>query len=59
MRQNFGGKLVTIMSRIWKVPSSDLDAEGEFLLLVAGFSDKFMDTLQTGPQEHHDILPRS
>jgi len=35
------------MFRILEVPRSDLDAEEEFLLLVAGFPDTFMDTVQT------------
>lgn len=50
---------MTIVFLIWEVPSSDLDADGEFLLLVAGFPGKFMDTVQTGPQEHHELLPCS
>jgi hypothetical protein len=50
---------VTIKFRIWEVPSSELDAEGEFLLIVSGLPDMFMDTVQTGPQEHHGHLPCS
>jgi len=47
------------MFRIWEGPTSGLDEEGEFLLLVAGFPDKLMDTVQTGPKAHHDLLPCS
>jgi hypothetical protein len=47
------------MFRIWEVPSSNLDAGAEFLLLVAGLISKFMDTVQTVPQEDHDLLPCS